>query len=426
MAEPLIWLQNLQLLTTCSQPPIGADALIAADGALLAIGEAAADRGRAAGLQPQCLEGAWLAPSLVDPHSVLENPLCGRAETLASLEAAAMAGGYGLVALLPWAHPWRDAPERLAVPASSLEVRLWGSFSQGGDDTELAPHAEQLAAGAIGLAAADHCPPLALLERGLRLGEQGAAPLLLAPRDPAIAGSGFVREGADALRAGWPLDPALSETLPLQSLLALAAVHRPPALRLMNLSTAEGAALMARCPPAQRPLASVSWWHLLADAARLDPTAEGWRVVPALGTPADRQALIAALAAGVISAVAVHHLALDAEERLLPLDQRRAGVAGHGLVLPLLWQELVLGRGWSPAQLWQALSWGPSRVLGEPPERLQPGSRRWLLFDPQAPMQSGVSSLAANRPAVDAWWPAQQLRGAVRASGLTPSADWQL
>ncbi|WP_369795548.1 hypothetical protein [Synechococcus sp. GFB01] len=57
--------------------------------------------------------------------------------------------------------------------------------------------------------------------------------------------------------------------------------------------------------------------------------------------------------------MAVHHLPLDREEQLLPLDQRRAGVAGHGgPVLPLLWQELVERRGWSVEQLWQALSWG--------------------------------------------------------------------
>lgn len=427
MAEPLIWLQNLQLLTAADQPPGCGDALIGADGGLLALGEQAGAWGAAAGLKPHRLDGAWLAPALVDPHSVLEDPLSGRAETLASLTAAAAAGGYGVLALLPWAHPWRDAAERLTLPAvTALQVQLWGSFSRGGADTELAAHGDQLAAGAIGLAGADHCPPLALLERGLRLGEHGAAPLLLAPRDGAIAGDGFVREGVDALRAGWPLDPPLSETLPLQSLLALAAAHQPPALRLMNLSTAAGAALLTRCPAPQRPLTSVCWWHLLADAARLDPTAEGWRVVPALGTPGDRQALIAALAAGVITAVAVHHLALDAEERLLPLDQRRAGVAGHGMVLPLLWQELVGRQGWGVQQLWQALCWGPARFLAIEPPSLQPGSRQWLLFDPQAPMQPCGSVLAANQPSVEAWLPVEQRRGAVRASGLTPAARWCL
>lgn len=123
------------------------------------------------------------------------------------------------------------------------------------------------------------------------------------------------------------------------------------------------------------PPASVGWWHLLADSGRLDPSAEGWRLVPSLGGPADREALIAALADGTLSAVAVQHEALDPEERLLPLDQRRAGIAGHGRVLPLLWAELVSGRGWSPAQLWQVLCWGPSRFLGLEPPGWPPAGR---------------------------------------------------
>ena len=430
MAAPLLWLQDLELLAAPDRAPVRGEALLGADGTLLALGDGAAQQARAAGLQPSSAAGSWLAPALVDPHSVLEDPSSGKAETLPSLTAAAAAGGYGTLALLPWATPWRDCPERLALPsgasAASVAVRLWGSFSRGGNDTELAPHADQLEAGAIGLACGDHCPPVALLERGLRLAEQGQAPVLVAPRDPSIAGGGFVREGADALRAGWPPDPFLSETLPLQSLLALSAAHRPPALRLMNLSTAEGAALLAAWPASQRPLASVSWWHLLADAARLHPTAEGWRVVPSLGTPVDRQGLIAALAAGVISAVAVHHLALDAEERLLPLDQRRGGLAGHGAVLPLLWQELVGVQGWSVPQVWQALCWGPARFLGLTPPLLEPGTGQWVLFDPAAPAQLAGSALAANQPAPESWLPEGRCRGAIRACGLTPPAQWSL
>jgi len=52
---------------------------------------------------------------------------------------------------------------------------------------------------------------------------------------------------------------------------------------------------------------------------------------PPLGTPADRQALKQALAQGLITAVAVHHQALDPEEQLLPLDQRQVGVDGSSL-----------------------------------------------------------------------------------------------
>jgi len=361
----------------------------------------------------------WLAPPLVDPHSVLEDPLAGRAETLASLKAAAAAGGYGSVALLPWARSWRDRPDRLQFSwREPMRLLHWGGFSLDGQDQELAPHAELLDAGAVGLAGGDSLPPSALLERGLLLNDMDDQPVLLAPRDGALCGNGFVRERVEALRAGWPVDPVTSETLPLQAVLALKEALSLPMLRLMNISTAEGVGLLRRCP--QPPPASVCWWHLIADSANLDPTEAGWRLVPSLGGTSDREALIGAVAEGLIPAVAVHHLPLDAEECLLPLDQRRAGLAGHGLVLPLLWQELVERRGWPADRLWQALCWGPSQFLGLPPERLARGSRRWLVFDPFRPLAADASpSLAANRP--DRRRP---VRGTVLASGFSDPLQW--
>ncbi len=366
----------------------------------------------------------WLAPPLVDPHSVLEDPWLGRSESLESLALAAASGGYGTVALLPWAKPWRDAPERLTLSwTPPLRLALWGGFSLAGEDADLALHAEQLAAGALGLAASDHLPPLALLERGLRLGEMGAHPVLLAPRDPSLAQEGFVRERVEALRAGWPTDPVLSETLPLQTLLNLRAAHPDIAIRLMNLSTVDAVELLR--DQADPPPASVCWWHLVADSGTLHPAEEGWRVRPSLGGPRDREALIAGLRDGVLAAVAVHHLALDAEEQLLPLDQRKAGVAGHGLALTLLWQELVERRGWPVEALWQVLSWGPSRFLGLPPECLTVSSERWVLWDPAhvwSPAAGRGGSLAANAPTP----PPEGWRGRVIASGLLPEERWPL
>lgn len=421
---PPFWLTGLQLLAAVDGPPGPGDALIAADGTLLALGPQAAAEAGGLGLTPLAADGMLLAPALVDPHSVLEDPVQGRAETLASLAAAAAAGGYGTVALLPWAASWRDRPERLQLAwPEPLRLCLWGSFSQAGQSEALAPQAEQLAAAAVGLAGSAELPPLPLLERGIALGELGGRPLLLAPRQQALCAGGFVRASAATLRAGWPPDPPASELLPLQLLAGLQLQHPQLALLLMNLSTAAGAELLRHWPAGRPPAATVSWWHLLADADSLAPTAQGWRLEPSLGAAADREALIAALKVGVISAVAVHHLALDREEQLLPLDQRRAGVAGHGgPVLTRLWQELVGRRGWPVEQLWQVLCWQPARLLGLEPEGLAPGARRWLLFDPAAPVLAGIpTSRAANQASLD---PAQ--RGAIRACGLTASTQWRL
>lgn len=409
-------LQDIQLLQGSDQPLVRSDVLLE-DGVISAIGSSALDGARALGLTPRP-GGSWLlAPALVDPHSVLEEPEDGRAETLESLTRSAAAAGYGTVALLPRARNWRDRPEclRLAAPPP-FELPLWGGFSLSGRGVDLSAHADLLAAGAIGLAEEGDLPPLALVERGLSIGESGDRPVLLAPRDASLDRGGFVREGVEALRAGWPLDPALSEIIPLQSLLTLAASLPKVRLRLANVSTAAGVKLLRAADPA--PLATVCWWHLVTDSGSLDPVAEGWRLVPSLGTPDDRRALVAALSDGVISAVAVNHQPLDPEEQLLPLDQRRPGLAGHRYVLPLLWQQLIRDQGWSPAQLWRALCWGPARVLDLEAPRLDPGSRRWILFDPDqewTPGADGYASKGANQPCGG-----QRLRGRVLATGLLP------
>lgn len=415
-----LFLEQVQLLEAPDQPPRRCDALIEA-GALAATGSDARKRAEALGLPALEASGWWLGPALVDPHSVLEQPQGGRAETLQSLARSAAAAGYGTVALLPQARPWRDRAEAMQLPPlagdqAEAQMLPWGSFSSGGAGLELAPHGEQLECGAIGLAEAATMPPLALLERGLRLAEMGDRPVLIAPRSEEFSQAGFVREGVEALRLGWPLDPLLSETMPLGSLLALAQSLPGANLRLMNLSTAAGVALLAQVPAHERPLATVSWWHLVADCGGLDPVAEGWRVQPSLGCRSDREALIHGLESGVLTAVAVQHQPLDAEEQLLPLDQRKPGVAGHRFVLPALWQELVVQRGWAAADLWRVLCWGPAQVLGLPAPLLSLGSRDWILFDPAQPWLAGEepdASMAANQPMRN-----QTLTGRVLATGL--------
>jgi dihydroorotase len=409
-------LRDVQLLQGPDQPLQRSDVLLV-QGVITAIGASSWDGAARLGLSP-LPAGSWLlAPALVDPHSFLEEPEDGRAETLESLVRSAAAAGYGTVALLPRARNWRDRPECLRLAAEPpFDLRLWGGFSLGGRGEDLSAHADLLAAGALGLAEEGELPPLPLLERGLSIGECADRPVLLAPRNASLDHGGFVREGVEALRAGWPMDPPLSETIPLQNLLALWASLPQVRLRLANLSTAAGVKLLRAADPA--PMATVCWWHLVADSGSLDPVAEGWRLVPSLGTPEDRRALVAALADGVISAVAVHHQPLDPEEQLLPLDQRRPGLAGHRYVLPLLWHQLVREQGWSPEALWRALCWGPARLLDLEEPALECGSRRWILFDPELewpPGSDGYASRAANQPLGG-----EVLRGRVLATGLLP------
>ena len=86
-------------------------------------------------------------------------------------------------------------------------------------------------------------------------------------------------------------------------------------------------------------------------------------------------------------------------------------------MLPTLWQHLVVDLGWSVHQLWQALSFGPARLLGQDEERLSFGSNRWLLFDPEKAWDQTRDALhapkAANQP-----WIGLRMRGQVVSCGL--------
>lgn len=359
------------------------DAVLIRNGQITAFGQEARKKGATLKVKAMQCPKQLLAPCLVDPHSILEEPLNGRCETLVSLRNKAVQAGYGQLALLPRSPSWRDRADRLVGfnnPHSDVLIHLWGSFSKGGKKVELASHRELLQNGAVGIAEDDSLIPIGLLQRGLTLGEMGTSPVLLAPRDEDIQQGGLVREGVETLRAGWAPDPLASETIPLRQLLELHKQHPNVSIRLMNISTKDGVEMLANSQT--KPMASVCWWHLVKDSSALSNNELGWRFVPSLGRPKDRMALIKGLLEKTITAVAVHGIPLDEEETKLPTDKRLPGLSGYQLVLPTLWQELVVNSEWKAEQLWEVLSFGPSKMLNQNEERLEIGSRRWLLFDP--------------------------------------------
>jgi dihydroorotase len=270
--------------------------------------------------------------------------------------------------------------------------------------------------GAIGLADDDALISPQLLEQGLVLGEMGSCPVLVAPRDPVLQGAGMVREGVETLRAGWPPDPISSEILPISQLLTLHQRHPDRQLRLMNLSTAAAVEQLVAFGN-NPPLSSVNWWHLLADRNGLAAGDPGWRIRPSLGGAKDRERLIDAVLCQTITAISVHAVSLDDEDMLLPPDQRPPGLCGHHLVLPTLWDALVRQRNTPIESLWQALSFGPSALIDQPPEGLRLGSRRWLLFDPHhqwtVRRDDRQAPRGANMPYLG-----QTLKGRVIACGL--------
>jgi dihydroorotase len=204
-------LDPVQVLVGPGQAVEKQSAVLIKNRRLEAFGDEARRKGRSEALEPQDAGHQLLAPCLVDCHSGLPEPFHGRGETLESLVRTAGSAGFGQLALLPRTlHGQREQPDHLQGFQRSdcdVSVHLWGGFSSGGSGVELTAHGDLLEAGAVGLSDGRSMPPIALLDRALTLGEMNAAPLLIPPLDLALRGEGLLREGVNALRAGWPLAP---------------------------------------------------------------------------------------------------------------------------------------------------------------------------------------------------------------------------
>lgn len=344
--------------------------------------------------------GCILAPGLVDLYSHSGEPGYEDRETLASLAAGAISGGFTRLAILPDTQPpldtvaaLRDFRQQVAAldPSRPRPAMVpWTALTVGVAGAQMTPLGELAALwatpGEPTLAGfADGLPlgQMALLRRVLEYLQPWQMPLALWPWDRALASKGVARAGALAQVAGLPEQPVAAETAPLATVLELVA-EIGTGVHLMRLSTARSVELVAAAKAQGLPItASVSWLHLLfstQDVLGYDPHL---RLEPPLGNPADQAALIAGVAAGVIDAIAVDHTPHTYEDKTVPFDQAPPGAIGLELAWPALWQRFVASGQWSPLTLVRALSTGPAQCLGWTPAAIAPGAPvEAFLFDP--------------------------------------------
>ena len=397
--------ENIQILEQAGSS-LKREPVLIKDGVIKAFGKKALQNAKLLGIKPRQAKNMLLAPCLVDPHSFLESPFNGKEENIYTLIEKATFSGYGQLGILPRADLWRDHIESiisLKAIKSEVLIHLWGGFSLSGKGVNFSKHSEILQNGAIGLSDDDFMPPIELLKQGFSIGEMKKSPVLLAPRDKSLQAGGMSRQSVYTLRAGWPLDPVESETIPLVQLLELHKQYPEISLRLMNISTAEGVAILKNAP--SKPMATIFWWHLVNDNSSLSPFDIGWSVTPSLGSPIDRASLIEGLEENVLAAISVHSTPTDDSETKLPASKRKKGISCHNLVLPLLWDQLVRKSGWEVEKLWEKISFGPSKFLNQAEEKLSLNSNRWLLFDPDKEWyqsnEEKILTTATNQPLKD-------------------------
>jgi len=335
--------------------------------------------------------GYYLLPGFLDLHVHLRTPGEEQKESLETGLRAAAAGGFVEVVMMPNTRPPLDAPEavrgvlRRTAKVRGARARAAAALTRGQAGSELAELRLLADAGAVLFTDDGRTNEDAgVLAAGLRYAAALGRPVAVHAEDAGLRGEGIVHECALTEALGLPGNPAEAESARVArdlELLRMTGGH----LHLQHLSTKSAVRLVAEAKKkGRRVTAEATPHHLTLTVDALETLDPLFKVAPPLREEADREALIEALAEGVVDAVATDHAPHTPAEKEADFLRAPFGIPSLEVAFPLLFTELVEKRGFPLARLIEAMADGPRAVLGEGPRRLAPGAPADLvLVDPR-------------------------------------------
>jgi dihydroorotase len=325
------------------------------------------------GLRGACeldVDGLHLFPGFVDVHAHWRTPGREDEESIESGSAAAAAGGFTGIVMMPNTDPVVDRPiiveslVRRVEKESRVRAYVSAALHAGLKGERLTEMRLLKEAGAFcvsddGLGTAS----AGVLRNGMLYARSAGLPVIQHCEDHALA-TGVVHDGAYAALAGIPGSPASAEDAATATALVLAA-ETGAKVHITHVSTALSAALVGFFKRRADVSADTTPHHLtLTDG--LVATLDGlFRVNPPLRPEKDRDGVTDALRDGVLDFVATDHAPHAPEEKELPFEEAAPGFLGHETAFAALYTELVLRGTVSLPRLVEAMSCSPGRWVGE-------------------------------------------------------------
>ena len=314
-------------------------------------------------------DGLHLFPGFVDVHAHWRTPGREDEETIETGSAAAAAGGFTSVVMMPNTDPIIDRPVVVSGLARRVEqesrVRAYvsaalhaGLAGERLTEMRLLKEAGAFCVSDDGLGTQS----AGVLRNGMLYARTAGLPLILHCEDHTLA-TGVVHDGVAAALAGIPGSPASAEDAATATALVLAA-ETGARVHITHVSTALSAALVGFFRDRADVTADTTPHHLTLTDDRISTLDGLFRVNPPLRPSADRDGVVDALREGVLDFVATDHAPHASEEKELPLEEAAPGFLGHETAFAALYTELVLGGSLSLGRLVSAMSSAPARWIG--------------------------------------------------------------
>ncbi|MFA7261523.1 MAG: dihydroorotase [Caulobacter sp.] len=358
----------------------GAGALVVANETIAGISKGKDFSGLSGDVQIIDCAGGLLAPGLIDLRVKTGEPGAETRETLRSAALAAAAGGVTGFVVQPDTDPAVDDPSvvdfilRRARDIDAARVYCAGAATKGLKGAEIAEIGLMREAGCVYVTDVDH--PVVdsrVLRRVMAYAKTFDLAVAHRPSDPWLSQGAAATEGEFAGRLGLPSAPVMAERIGLERDLALAELTG--ARLLVDQITSAGAleALARAKARGVKVVATASINHLSFNELDIGDYRTFARLDPPLRCEDDRQALIEALASGLVDIVVSAHAPAPAEDKRLPFDEAAPGGVGLETLLPALLALYHDGRA-PLVDLLRAVTLAPARFLGLSSGRLAPGA----------------------------------------------------
>ncbi|MEO7923143.1 MAG: dihydroorotase [Chitinophagaceae bacterium] len=332
------------------------------------------------------IEGLYVSPGWVDIFANFADPGYEFKETMETGSAAAAAGGYTDVMIIPNTSPAlhnKAAIEYITQKSRSLPVTIHpiGAITRNAEGKELAEMYDMHSSGAIAFSdGLNSVQSAGLLVKALQYVKAIDGIIIQVPDDKSINPDGLMNEGIVSTQLGLPGKPALAEELTVARDIKLAR-YTDSKIHFTGVSTKKSLEYIKRGKESGINVScSVTPYHLYFCDEDLTGYDTYLKVNPPLRTNEEKEQLKMAVMEGTVDCMASHHLPHEFDSKIIEFEYAKFGMISLETTYAVL--QTVLP-GLKPERLVELLSINPRKLFGLETVSIQKNNKAVLtLFQP--------------------------------------------
>jgi dihydroorotase len=334
-------------------------------------------------------------------------------ESIASGAAAAAAGGFTDVMIIPNTNPvvyTKSQVEYINSKSAELPVTIHpiGAVTKNAEGKELAEMYDMYESGAIAFSdGLNSIQQANIMTKALQYVLANDKVIIQIPDEKSISAHGLVNEGIVSTKMGLPGKPAIAEELMIMRDIELLK-YTGSKLHITGISTRKSVELIAAAKKAGLQITcSATPYHCYFSDEDLAGYDTNLKVNPPLRNQDDKTAIREALNNGTIDCIASHHIPLNWDDKTCEFEYAKYGMTGLENVFSVFNSIFI-----NLEHLINNLTIHPRHIFGLPMPRIEENAEACLtLFQPEENYTleaSQIRSKARNNPFIG-----KQLEGKV-------------